>query len=65
MENKSKKNSAIFMILGGMLVLANYLLKIEPGKSTTNNIIIMVCASVFILVGILSFKNSVKKHKSI
>ena len=61
MENKSKKNSAIIMISLGMLVLGNSLLKIEGGKNTTNNSIIIVCASIFILIGILSFKNSIKK----
>jgi hypothetical protein len=61
MEIKSKKNASIFMILGGLLVLGNYLLKLENDKHFTNNIIIIVCAAIYTILGIISHRNTVKK----
>ena len=51
MEIKSKKNASIFMILGGLLVLGNYSLKLENDKHFTNNIIIIVCAAIYTILG--------------
>lgn len=62
MENKSKKNASIFMILGGLLLLGNYILKFDNQKENTNNIIIIVCASVFVVLGIVSLRNIAKKQ---
>ncbi len=61
MEIKSKKNTSIFMILGGLLVLANYILKLENDKHFTNNIIIIICAAIFTIIGIISLRNTSKK----
>ena len=61
MEIKSKKNASIFMILGGLLVLGNYLLKLENDKHYTSNIIIFVCAAIYTILGITSLRNTIKK----
>jgi hypothetical protein len=59
MESKSKKNASLIMIFGGLLVLGNYLLKLENDKQNTNNIIIIVCAAIIItIIGILSLRNT-------
>lgn len=63
MENKSKKNVSIFMILGGLLVLGNYALKLENDKHYTNNLIIIICAAIFTLLGIVSLINTNKKSQ--
>jgi hypothetical protein len=63
MENKSKKSISIFMIVGGLLVLINYLFKPDTVTDNTNNIIIMVCASVFVILGIISLRNTIKKQR--
>ncbi len=61
MEIKSKKNASIFMIIGGLLVLGNYILKLENHKHSANNIIIIVCAAIFTIIGIISLRNTLKK----
>lgn len=61
MENKSRKNISIFMIFGGIVVLGNYLLKLEKDEHFTNNLIIIVCASIFSIIGIISLINTLKK----
>ncbi|MFN3968882.1 hypothetical protein [Flavobacterium sp.] len=62
MENKSKKNASIFMILGGLLVFGNYMLKLDNQKDNTNHIIIMVCAAVIVVLGFVSLRNIAKKQ---
>ncbi|WP_353083590.1 hypothetical protein [Flavobacterium sp.] len=62
MENSTKKSSFIIMILGGVLVLGNYSLKlIKEEKHTTNNIIIMCCSLVFICTILFAYFKGSKK----
>lgn len=61
MENKSKKNAAIFMIIGGILVMGNYGLKLESQKDNTNTLIIMACAAIFAVLGMVSLRNTLNK----
>jgi hypothetical protein len=62
MENSTKKSSFIIMILGGVLVLGNYSLKlINEEKHTTNNIIIICCSLVFICTILFAYFKGSKK----
>ncbi len=64
MENKSKNNTSIFMILGGLIILANYIVKYYSPKHNANIIIIIVCATLFIILGILSLRNGTANKNS-
>jgi hypothetical protein len=61
MESKSKKNASLIMIFGGLLVLGNYLLKLENDTQNTNSIIIIVCAAIITTIGILSLRSTLNK----
>jgi hypothetical protein len=64
MESKSKKNVSIFMIVGGLLVLGNYSLKlINEENDSNNNSIIVGCASVIIAIGVFSLLKTTNKSK--
>ncbi|WP_298393128.1 hypothetical protein [Flavobacterium sp.] len=64
MESKSKKNISIFMIIGGLLVLGNYSLKlINEEKHSNNNSILVGCASVIIAIGVFSLIKTTNKSK--
>jgi hypothetical protein len=65
MEKKSKRNISIYMIIGGLIVIGNYIIKIVDGK--TNKIAaggVIICASIFVLIGCISLNNSIKKERN-
>jgi hypothetical protein len=65
MEKKSKRNNSIYMIIGGLIVIGNYIIKIFDGKA--NKIasgIVIICASIFVLIGCTSLNNSIKKERN-
>ena len=63
MESKSKKNISIFMIVGGVIVLAKYLMNLNNSIDKTNSYIIMACAMVFVLIGVFSLVRSTNNNK--
>jgi hypothetical protein len=64
MEDKSARNASILMIIGGLLVLGNYSLKlVNEEKHETNNLIIAGCALVFIACGVFSLIRTSNKNK--
>lgn len=64
MENKSARNSSILMIIGGLLVLGNYSLKlVNEEKNSTSYLIIIGCAAVFIAIGVIYLIKSISKNK--
>ncbi len=65
MEKKSKRNISIYMIIGGLIVIGNYIIKIVDCK--TNKIAaggVIICASIFVLIGCISLNNSIKKERN-
>jgi hypothetical protein len=62
MENKAKKNTAIFMIVGGLLIIGKYWLKLEDLADNTNNFIIIGCAAVFAIIGMISLRNTLNTN---
>jgi len=62
MENISKKNISIFMIIGGVIVLAKYLMNLND-NANTNNYVIIICAIVFVVLGLVSLIRTTNKNK--
>ncbi len=60
---KSKKIASLSMIIGGLILLANYSLNTFTEKKMTSQFIIIACAAIFILLGVFSFKNQITKSK--
>lgn len=58
---KSKKIASIAMVIGGLILLANYSLKPFTEKTFTSRSLITGCAIIFIFLGIFSFKRASKK----
>jgi len=62
MESKSKKNISIFMIIAGLIVSVNFLLKLNNDKYFINNIIIIICGVIISILGVISLRNAIKKN---
>lgn len=62
MENNSKRNISIFMIVGGLIVLSNYFFKMERKEVTTPYIVVIIASLVFVLIGVFSLLKAIKKN---
>ena len=60
MERKSKKTAAIFLIVLGLILFIRYLIRFDSQDVDISRVVIMVCASIFIVLGILSLRNVIK-----
>ncbi len=62
METKSKKVSAVAMIIGGLIVFTNYLLKPDTDRTSIPQLIVMICAVTFIFLGVYLIRKVNKKQ---
>lgn len=63
MESNSKKTSAFALIIGGLLVFSNYLLKDHTEKNYIPHITLIVCSATIVVLGIISLRNVNKEIK--
>lgn len=63
MENRSKKNISIFMMVGGLMVTANHLFKLNLETDKTNYFIVIGCSIIYTIIGLISFLKYTKLQR--